>query len=194
MYVPDRVNASQVFYQQSPANRDHNQNDGAYNLWGEVPVKNASTYFNLTPAGIVHGGNNGVYAWYQLHVVPLLGDGAPELSQVTLTSKPTNATGSAPAQTSSATSTTPVAPAADSSNPTYSGTAEPGATVSIRVGAANTNHLRTVAQTVANSTGAWTAAINEDLAAGRYRVIATTIIGTVPLGPLVINATYPSRR
>ena len=204
-YVPDRVDSSQGFYQQTPANRDHNENGGIYNLWGEVPVKGADTYFNLTPAGIVHGGNNGVYAWYQYHVVPLLGDGAPDLTQAALSGAATVTTTATPATTTASTSATPVAPVFDPSTPTYSGKAQPGATVLIRVGPHNSSQLETVAQTVANSDGTWTATITKDLPAGNYRVVASSqvdgpisgkrpITAMTPLGSFVVNATYPSRR
>ena len=203
-YVPDRIDSSQVFYQQSPANRDHNENGGIYNLWGEVPVQGADTYFNLTPSGIVHGGNNGVYAWYQYHVVPLLGDGAPGLAQATLTGANVTTTASAATSTGASATTIPVAPVSDPSTPSFTGKAEPGATVSIRIGKSNTNHLTTVAQTVAQPDGTWTTTITKDLAPGNYRVVAVAniigpiagkrpVIATTPLGSLVVNATYNAR-
>ncbi len=201
-FVPDRINNAQVFYQQTPANRDHNQNGGIYNLWGEVPVRGNAAYFNLTGSGIVHSGKHGVYTWYQDNVVPTLGNGAPALSQATLTGSNTTPTTPINATTTTA-SSTPVAPVGDPSNPTFAGKAEPGATVFVRAGASNTNHLQTVAQAVAGADGTWSATITANLPAGKYRVIASSrvtnpiagngpVIATVPLGSLVINPTYRS--
>ena len=199
-FVPPRVDSSQVFYQQNPANKDHNENGGLYNLWGEVPVKGATTYFNLTPSGIVHGGNNGVYAWYQDRIVPLLGNGAPGLSQVTLSgAQATTSTVASSTSTSIAaakTSTTLNSPVAYSSSPKFSGKAEPGVTVFLRAGKPKTNQLQTVGQTVAASDGSWTATAS-GLPSGTYRVVAVSqvigpiagkrpVIATVPLGPLTI--------
>ncbi len=180
-FVPPRVDSAQVFYQQTPANRDHNQNAGVYNLWGEVPVKGPASYFNLTGSGVVHSGKNGVYTWYQNHVVPTLGHGAPGLTQATL---------SGSASTATTSSTTPSAAS-------FSGTAEPGSTVFVRVGPPKTNQLRTVAQAVASPTRAWAATV-PSLPSGNYRAVAVSkvvgpitgnraVIATVPLGPLAIK-------
>ncbi len=180
-FVPPRVDSAQVFYQQNPANRDHNENGGIYNLWGEVPVKGPASYFNLTGSDVVHSGKNGVYTWYQNHVVPTLGDGAPGLSQATLS-------GSASTLTTASTT---------AALPSFSGTAQPGSTVFIRVGPPKTNQLRTVAQAVASPSGAWTATV-PSLPTGNYRAVAVSkvvgpitgnraVIATVPLGPLAIK-------
>jgi len=196
-FVPPRVDSSQVFYQQNPANKDHNANAGVYNLWGEVPVKGAATYFNLTPSGIVHGGKSGVYTWYQDRIVPLLGNGAPGLTQVTLSGAKSVASASTSSLIAAAkTSTTPVAPVTSLVSPKFSGKAEPGSTVFIRAGKSNTNQLQTVGQAVTASDGSWTATI-AILPSGKYRVVAVSkiigpiagkrpVIATVPLGSLVV--------
>ena len=206
VYVPDRIDQSEVFYQQTPAYHDHGQNDGVYNLWGQVPVRNAEVYYNLTPSGIVHGGNNGMYNWYQYFVVPQLGDGAPLLDRSRLTGTMVTTTTSqaappASASTVAAPGATPVAAASDPAHPEFRGSAMPGATVVIRVGRPGTNQLRPVASTVAGADGTWDATIDQDLAAGNYRVVASSrihniitgkrpVVAMQPLGSFVVNPTY----
>ena len=176
-FVPKDVDSAQVFYQQTPANRDHGTNSGIYNLWGQVPVKGKADYFNLTQAGIVHSGKQGVYQWYEHHVVPELGDGAPDLAATTLT-KSTDG------------------PTVTDRRATYTGMAEPGAAVRLSVGHGHgTLHL--AGKTVADANGTWTAT-TRPLAPGTYRVIAESksadwtyrshqAIPTTPLGALVIE-------
>ena len=213
--VPPRVDSSQVFYQQSAANRDHNSNAGMYNLWGEVPVAGATTYFDLTPSGITHGGKDGVYSWYQNFVAPTLGNGDAGLDDVKLTAvssagagattltSATSAGNAVPRTTattvsshSTATSASAV-PVADASTVTYSGTAQPGSTVQIRVAAPRSGHLRTVGTATAAVDGTWSTSTSS-LRDGTYRVLATNrpvgpvvgkrpVIAVVPLGPLVVS-------
>ena len=178
--IPARVDASQVFYQQSPASRDHNENLGIYNLWGQVPVKGATVYFNLTSDGIVHSGKNGVYAWYEHHVVPTLGDGGQPIARETLTGS-----GGAAGQTIS----TPQA--------TYSGTSAPGSTVELLVGKAGPSKLSVAGRSVTRADGTWTATTNP-LPDGHYRVVAVAElpkafpgdrppVPTASLGSLVVQ-------
>lgn len=205
-FVPPRINEAQVFYQQTPAYHDHGQNGGMYNLWGQVPVRGDARYFNLTPSGIVHGGNNGVYAWYQYNIVPQLGDGGTLVRQAGLSgsivSTATTASGvAAPgASTRAVAGQTPVAAAAASS-PSFTGYAQPGATVVIRVGKGGTNQLRPIGSTVAAPDGAWSVTVDQDLVGGTYRTMATSrvagpvagkhpVVAYAPLGTLVVNSTY----
>jgi len=143
-FIPAGVDASEVFYQQTPANRDHNQNLGIYNLWGQVPVKGASVYFNLTPDGVVHSGKNGVYAWYEHQVVPTLGDGGQRIARETLT-------GSLDASSRPDGHTIPTARA------TYSGTSAPGSTVYLLASKPNKGHLEVVGQAITSVDGTWAA-------------------------------------
>ncbi len=133
--IPAGVDAAQVFYQQSPANRDHNENLGVYNLWGQVPVKGASIYFNLTSDGVVHSGKNGVYAWYEHNVVPTLGDGGQAIARETLTGALND-----PTQPGGHTVSGQVA--------TYSGASDPGSTVELLAGKAGPYRLEVVGRTV----------------------------------------------
>ena len=89
-------------------------NGGIYNLWGDVPVAAAPGvpvhYANLTGSGISHAGDFGIRTWYQTDVVPLLGNGPAFVNPGALT----------------ATETVPASGASS-----FSGTATPGASVSV---------------------------------------------------------------
>lgn len=181
VFVPRSVDQAQVFYQQTPASRDHGTNSGIYNLWGQVPVRGEAVYFNLTQAGVVHSGKRGVAMWYQKHVLPGLGLGAPKLEAMTLAGDGT-------------------APAVRNGRATYSGTAEPNAAVRLSV-AHGPGRLRLAAKTTAGPDGAWKAT-TRPLAPGTYRVIAESkqagatpkdhaALPTEPLGALTIPR--PSR-
>ncbi len=155
--VPAGVSASEVFYQQTPASRDHASNLGAYNLWGQVPVPGASVYFNLTDAGAVHSGADSVYAWYERNVVPTLGDGGQPIARETLTAALQSPT-------------TPGGHAIASGRATYAGKSEPGSTVDILVGPAGPGRLAFVGQSIAGVNGTWTAT-TRPLSPGRHRVV-----------------------
>lgn len=184
VFIPRGVDSAQVFYQQTPADQAHNENLGMYNLWGQAPVKGPADYFNLTTAGVVHSGKRGVYAWYEHHVVPTLGDGAPAIARETLTGRLAN----------------PTAPGGDavaSARATYTGKTAPGATVSLLAGGAGPSRLRVVGRGVAGPDGRW-AATTGPLAEGRYRVVAEARlpaaypgdrppVPTAPLGLLAVR-------
>jgi len=186
-FIPAQVDAAQVFYQQSPANRDHNENLGAYNLWGQVPVRGPgqAAYFNLTSDGVVHSGKNGVYAWYEHHIVPGLGDGAPGLTSKVLTGSRVVPSG-------------PLGGTLHASTASYAGTSAPGSTVDLLVSPPELGRLKVVGRAVAGSDGRW-AATTRPLASGRYRVVAEAQlpkanpgdrppVPTVPLGPLGVGS------
>lgn len=177
VFVPRAVDSAKVFYQQTPADQDHGTNAGIYNIWGQVPVKGDADYYNLTQAGIVHSGKQGVANWYQNNVVPSLGKGAPGLAATTLITTGEN-------------------PLIDGRRATYSGEAQPGATVRLTAGKGR-DPLHLVAKTVVEGDGTWTAT-TRPLAPGRYRVLAASkparwsydsrqAIPTAPLGPLEIG-------
>jgi hypothetical protein len=179
-FVPAFVDQSQVFYQQNPASRDRNTNGHIYNLWGEVPVTGATTYFNLTAAGATHSGKTGVAEWYITHVVPSLGDGAPLVRQDTLSG------GLAQSGSTSGIDT-----------PTFTGSSAPGSIVKLFVAPANKpGELVHAGRTIAGTDGRWsiTAPV---LPGGRYRTLAIAwlprdarprldMVPTAPLGMLVV--------
>ena len=178
-FIPAGVDSAEVFYQQTPADHDAS-NDHIYNLWGQVPVKGDATYYDLTADGIVHSGKQGVYAWYEHHIVPTLGDGAPELAATAL---------SGSLEASAASTSIPARTA------TYTGHAEPGSTVRLSA-AVGHGPLHLVAKAVTGPDGTWTAT-TKSLAPGTYRVLAESkpanwnfkirqAIPTAPLGALTI--------
>ncbi len=183
VFIPAGVNSAQVFYQQTAVNRDHNTNQGIYNIWGQVPVPGQATYYNLTAADVVHSGKHGVYAWYEHHIVPTLGDGATQLAADAVSgtlANPTKPGGRA----------IPAGPA------TFSGTSAPGSTVLLEAGRGQ-GRLRVEGRAVAAADGSWTATTGP-LAAGRYRVVAEshlpgwnpklgTMMPTAPLGALDVG-------
>jgi hypothetical protein len=168
--IPAGVDAAQVFYQQTPASRDHNLNLGIYNLWGQVPIPGASVYFNLTSDNIVHSGKNSVYAWYEHNVVPTLGDGGQTIARETLTG-----TLNAPTQPGGHTVDTPRA--------TYSGTSAPGSTVELLASKAGPGRLEVVGHVTTATDGTWTAS-TRPLADGSYRVVAQAILPKTYKGEL----------
>jgi hypothetical protein len=181
VFIPKGVDAAEVFYQQAPANRDHNVNLGVYNLWGQVPVKGAKVYFDLTSDGVVHSGQNGIYAWYEHNVVPTLGNGGLPIARETLTGA-LDAT----------------AEANNVHRATYSGTSEPGSTVSLLASATGRGHLEVVGRGISGADGHWTATTHP-LGVGRYRVVAQAHLSgrspgdrppvpTAPLGLLVVDS------
>jgi hypothetical protein len=185
--VPSWVDDAQVFYQQTPASRDHGTNDHIYNLWGQVPVRGVSHYFDLTADSVTHSGKTGVAAWYQGHVVPTLGEGAPAVAASELTGAPVNGA------------------VTDSHETSVSGHAAPGSTVRLLASlAADPGALREVGRAVADADGTWSLT-TRPLPGGRYRLLARSLppknpspapapasfptIPTAPLGPLVVRAT-----
>jgi hypothetical protein len=184
--VPPGADRVDVFYEHTPASRAHGSNDDIYNLWGQVPVPGGPvSYFNLTPTGATHSGPRGVVVWYERHVVPLLGDGAPQLQARVLSGALVGAAGHTVSQRRA----------------TYTGAAQPGSTVTLFIGPADRpSVLHPLARTTANSSGAWSLT-TRPLAAGRYRVVATAraprnapgprlpMVPTAPFGLLVVAAT-----
>lgn len=192
-FVPSFVDQAQVFYQQNPASRDRNTNSHIYNLWGQVPVTGVASYFNLTASGATHSGNTGVTMWYLTRVVPLLGNGGPELQADILSGG--LAPGSA-LQPSSSTVT-------NIRKPTYSGSSGPGSTVVLFVApASRPADLVPVGKAVADTSGDWSITARA-LHDGKYRTLAVAhlvrgaeprldMVPTAPLGELVVKTQRPA--
>jgi hypothetical protein len=175
-WVPAWVDQSQVFFQQNPASRDRNTNAHIYNLWGQVPIKGASTYFNLTAAGATHSGKTGVPMWYITHIVPSLGEGAPQLESDVLSGALSSAS---------------------ADRVTYVGSTGPRAHVVVFVAPANRPaDLVPAGQAFASPDGHWSITTRR-LQAGQYRTLAVAhlsrqarprldMVPTKPLGLLAI--------
>lgn len=113
-YIPANVDDAQVYFQHTPVKMAHT-NGGIYNLWGVVPVASAPGvpvhYADLTGPGISHAGDFGVPTWYQTDVVPLLGNGPAFVDPGVLTATVATPTGE--------------------NTTNFSGTAAPGASVTV---------------------------------------------------------------
>jgi hypothetical protein len=192
--IPPIVDDAQVFYERSPASRAH-WNGNTYNLWGEVPVRGPAHYFNLTADGVTHSGKNGIVWWYERNVVPLLGDGAPQVQARVLTGAPS---GAAPASASGRRGG--AGWVTDSHRPTYSGTGLPGSRVSLFAGPADRpSKLAAIGRTKIGADGHWTLR-TRTLVSGRYRFLAVAVpprhpvglrlmmVPTAPLGLLTVAA------
>jgi hypothetical protein len=195
--IPPIVDDAQVFYQRNPASRAHGVNGNIYNLWGEVPVRGPAQYFNLTADGVTHSGKSGIVWWYERNVVPLLGDGAPQVQARVLTGAPSPAvTAPAPALASASASASGRRAGSgwvtETHRPTYSGTGFPGSRVDLFAGPADQpSKLARIGQTRIGSDGHWTLR-TRPLAAGRYRFLAVAVPPRHPLGPrLMMLPTAP---
>jgi hypothetical protein len=196
--VPPWVTDAEVFYQQTTASRDHGTNQHIYNIWGQVPVRGASTYFDLTAASVTHSGKTGVVAWYQRHVVPTLGAGAPGVAASVLTGSldPADAaSGSAgTAARGRAAVTTTV------HTPRFEGQAYPGSAVRLLTApSVRPVDLSVAGRATAGADGSWSLA-TRPLRDGRYRLLARSLpprtpdparlpmVPTAPLGALTVRA------
>jgi hypothetical protein len=140
--VPANVNAAEVFFQHTPIAAAKGSNHGIYNLWGQVPVRAAAgvpvKYYNLTGLGISHGGDYSVPDWYQVHVVPTLGNGSAFVN-------PARLTGTLEVGGSAGTS----------GGLTYHGAAAPGATVQLFAAVRGAKQPMALGRTVADAAGNW---------------------------------------
>ncbi|WP_422929449.1 Ig-like domain-containing protein [Singulisphaera sp. PoT] len=199
--VPDFVDQAQVFYQQTPASKDHGTNGHIYNLWGQVPVKGKADYFNLTAAGATHSGKTGVSVWYMKNVAPYLGDGAPEVLKDALRGQIDASSGTPLDGGGSYTNT---------STPTFSGTSSPGSTVYFFVAPANKpTDLVPAGKALTDADGHWSIT-TRNLRDANYRTLALAalprvahphfvhprlaVVPTTPMGKLIVDANAPRVR
>ncbi|MEO6808032.1 MAG: hypothetical protein ABI353_02840 [Isosphaeraceae bacterium] len=191
--VPDNVDDAEVFYQHTPVSMTYGSNKGVYNLWGQVPVIGEASYFNLTAPGLSHSGKFGMTDWYQINVVPTLGDGAPAIKAATLTGDLVN-----PDARTSRTS--------DTNRPVFAGSAAPGASVRIFTTRAGVDQLGRVGTTTADANGNWEIT-TRPIGNGHYRMLAMSDTPPLPghlrsnfmrpmawFGPLTIDAVQHSPR
>jgi hypothetical protein len=206
VFIPQGVDAAQVFYQHTQASHDHGVNQGLYNLWGQVPVPNLSgnpiAYYNLTGAGATHSGNYGVALWYRNFVAPTLGSQAPLVQTLRLEGQIDQATTMVPnSRTTNQARVQTWDPVriAQGAEPEFSGTAAPGSTVRVYLGpAANPSVISPAGQTRAGATGEWSFT-PRTLKSGCYRGVAMafqrasrtrpglTIVPMTPLGRITIE-------
>ena len=153
--VTSNVDSAEVFYQHTPVSQTHGSNSGIYNLWGQVPVRGAANYYDLTAPGISHAGKFGVQDWYRLNVVPTLGEGGATIDILALTGVPVTSR------------------SAPSHEAEFAGKAAPGATVWLYAAARGTATLSLIGHTTATTDGSWDVT-TRPLAAGVYQVVAAS--------------------
>ena len=161
MFVPDNVDDAEVFYQHTPVS-EAQSNGGIYNLWGQVPVHGPAHYFDITGPGISHSGTFGVHDWYRLNIVPTLGDG----STFTRTNALTVAQAPETVQ-----ATDRGANVSTGRQPSFTGTAAPGATIRLIAARVGSTELLPLGQAASGPDGNWDLT-TRTLAPGRYRVKA----------------------
>ena len=208
VFVPQGVDHTEVFYQHTPASRDHGVNGGLYNLWGQVPIPNRSGqpihYFNLTAAGATHSGHYGVALWYRNFVAPTLGSHKSPVHDLRLEGEIRGAV-ALPIST-----TSHVAAQRDrnwgvwnmvhETRPQFSGSAAADSTIRLFVGpAADRSQIVAGGRTRADHDGTWSL-LCRPLRAGRYRAVAMaysresrtrpglTIVPMAPLGRFIVAA------
>ena len=186
--VPAIVDSADVYYQHTYfAQAEGTSRDSQwFNLWGQVPVKGpgTATYTDLTGPGISHSGDFSPVDWYQIHIVPTLGDGQTfpggslikgqlDPADGTTALEPPNLRRRQPTPDQ----VLPLAMVSHSARPRFVGTAFPGADVWLTaVGAGRRINL---GQTVVGADGTWEITAPH-LADGQYKV---TLRGNVPASP-----------
>ncbi|SIO22532.1 hypothetical protein SAMN05444166_3092 [Singulisphaera sp. GP187] len=170
--VWDNVDAADVYYQRTPISAAKGSNNGIYNLWGQVPVPvqgdTPVRYYNLTGVGISHTGYVNVVDWYQVHVVPTLGENSPFTDPSLLSGEP--------------------APGSDATQvrtPTFQGTAAPGTRLSLRAAPRASSQPIVLGDVVADADGKWSLT-SRPLPDGRYHVRAKGVAVADPKWPRVL--------
>ncbi len=186
--VPAIVDSADVYYQHTYfAQAQGSSRDSQwYNLWGQVPVKGpgTATYTDLTGPGISHSGDFSPVDWYEINIVPTLGNGQtfPGGSLIKGQLDPRDGTTALqPPNVRRRTPTPDQVPPLDmvahSSQPRFVGTALPGSQVWLTaLGAGRRINL---GQAVVGADGTWEIKAPR-LAEGQYKI---TLRGDVPASP-----------
>ena len=127
-------------------------------------------YFDITGPGISHSGTFGVHDWYRLNIVPTLGDGSSftRTNALTVTQAPETIQG-----------TDRGASVSTGRQPSYTGTAAPGATVRLIAVQVGSTEILQLGQATSGPDGDWDLT-TRTLSPGRYRVKA---MADVPVPP-----------
>ncbi len=166
------VDAADVYYQRTPITGAKGSNNGIYNLWGQVPVPVQGDvpvrYYNLTGVGISHTGYVNVVDWYQVHVVPTLGDNAPFTDPGLLNGEARRGRGWGAGR-----------------EPVFQGDAAPGTRLSLRARSRSSSQAIVLGATAPNDQGDWTLT-SRPLPNGNYHVRAKGVAVADPKWPRVI--------
>jgi hypothetical protein len=184
--VPSNVHESVVYYQHTYYAFAEHEDQRLLNLWGQVPVRGAARYIDITGPGISHSGYYSVVDWYREHVLPGLGDGGRVLPPI-LTAGLAPASGRIderrPARghigETDAMHTTLAAPS-------FEGQSWPGARVRLTAAPVGvvTDRPATLGVATADATGRWSIT-SRDLPRGRFTLIASAVIDASAAHPRV---------
>lgn len=207
VFIPAGVDEVEVFYQRTKASDSHGINDNTYNLWGQVPIPNQSGnpiyYYNLTAAGATHSGDHGVYSWYRNFVAPTLSEQTPLIQTLRLQGsidggEPATAVGRPQERRFANFGPDMIV---NGNQPSFSGTAAPGATTRLYVGpSGDLKHIHLMTTDQADDSGQWRMTTPRPLPQGRYRAVvmayaaehhtrpAFAIVSMTPLGQFLIES------
>ncbi len=184
--VPSNVNVADVYYQHTESGMTPDSNNGWFNLWGQVPVKMPTgdvpiRYTDITGPGISHSGDFSVHEWYMVNVMPALGDGQPGITGPLLTAQVAPGAGQGPVFDSNIGLARPRERTVVSvSQPTFVGTTQPGASVTLAVRTGGSDTLSKLGETTANATGAWSITTSRRIPNGQVRLV---VLGSVNARP-----------
>jgi hypothetical protein len=168
------VDSADVYFQRTPIAGAKGSNNGIYNLWGQVPVPvkgdTPVRYYNLTGVGISHTGYVNVVDWYQVHVVPNLGDDSPFTDPGLLNGGPVTTTGGTELEVKS---------------PVFQGAAAPGTRLSLRARPRTSSQAIVLGATRADEQGDWSLT-SRPLPNGSYHVRAKGVAVADPKWPRVL--------
>lgn len=189
--VPAIVDDAEVFYQHTyfAQAKGTSRDSQWFNLWGQVPVKGPGTarYTDLTGPGISHSGDFAVVDWYQVNVVPTLGDGHPYRPTTLVTGALDPRDGTTRLQSADGRRpTTPEKPVpleftTDLRRPRFVGEALPGSEITLVGMDLRTGRRIDFGRTHSGPDGTWRLTAPA-LVDGRYRL---TLRGSVPASPVL---------
>ncbi|HEU5115817.1 MAG TPA: Ig-like domain-containing protein, partial [Isosphaeraceae bacterium] len=137
---------------------------------------------DITGPGISHSGDFSVHEWYMVNVMPALGDGQPGISGPLLTAQVAPESGHGPVYDSNIGLARPRERTVVSlRQPTFVGTTEPGASVTLAAREAGSGTLSKLGETTADATGAWSITTPRRLPNGQVRLV---VLGSVSARPM----------
>lgn len=189
--VPGDVDSADVYYQHTQVGMTGGSNHGWFNLWGQVPVRTIAnsvpiTYTDITGSGISHSGDFSIHDWYMVNVVPHLGNGQSGISGPLLTAQVAPGEGSGPVRTSNIGLPKPrERTVVTVSRPTFVGTTQPGASVTLAARPSGSKRLVRLGETTADGSGSWSVTLPRRVPNGYIRLVAMGSVPGAPNHPLI---------